>query len=90
MQLLKPFKQAFTTVLLLASISTFAQDVEPIIAYSFENQQPTDDSSKYLGSLYGNAAIVQMADGSNLGESQNRLSPNYYLLSLKRRILTAY
>lgn len=57
-------RRALITAFLLVGLSLSAQDVEPLVSYTFEQQKAADDSSKYQGSLFGNAAIVGMTDGN--------------------------
>lgn len=64
MCVLNHVKSIFLASLLFISMFVAAQDVAPVISYTFENQKASDDNNTYPGSLYGNATIVQMTDGN--------------------------
>lgn len=64
MCVLNHVKSIFLASLLFISMFVAAQDVAPVISYTFEGQKAADDNNTYPGSLYGNATIVQMTDGN--------------------------
>lgn len=64
MCVLNHVKSIFLASLFFISMSVAAQDVAPVISYTFEGQKASDDNNTYPGSLYGNATIVQMTDGN--------------------------
>ena len=64
MCVLNHVKSIFLGSLLFVSMFVAAQDVVPVISYTFEGQKAADDNNTYPGNLYGNATIVQMSDGN--------------------------
>ena len=66
---LKPMLFALTCGSIMAME---AQEVQPVLAYSFEQQQAADDSGKYPFALYNNAFVLATEDGNHVlstGES---------------------
>lgn len=43
-----------------------AQELSPVLSYSFEKEEATDDAGRFSGRLVGNARIVEMTDGNKV------------------------
>jgi hypothetical protein len=43
-----------------------AQEFSPVLSYSFEKEEATDDAGRFSGRLVGNARIVEMTDGNKV------------------------